>query len=51
MGNRRGAYRALVGTPEGKKLLGRPRCRRKDIIKIDSRSVMRRLGLEVFCSV
>jgi len=25
MGERRGAYRVLVGKPEGKKLLGRPR--------------------------
>jgi hypothetical protein len=27
MGERRGAYRALVGKPEGRRLFGRPRCR------------------------
>jgi hypothetical protein len=27
MGEKRGAYRILVGRPEGKKPLGRPRCR------------------------
>jgi hypothetical protein len=34
MGHRRGAYRVLVGRPEGKRLLGRPRCRWEDIIKV-----------------
>jgi hypothetical protein len=28
-------YRDLVGNPEGKRLLGRPRCRWKDNIKTD----------------
>jgi hypothetical protein len=32
---RRGAYRVLVGKPEGKRSLGRPRCRWKDNIKMD----------------
>ena len=27
MGERRGVYRGLVGIPEGKRPLGRPRCR------------------------
>jgi len=27
MGARKGAYRILVGKPDGKKSLGRPRCR------------------------
>ena len=27
MGERRGVYRVLVGKPEGKRPLGRPRCR------------------------
>jgi len=34
MGDRRGAYRVLVGTPEGKGPLGRPRRRCEDNIKI-----------------
>jgi hypothetical protein len=39
MGERRGAYRALVGKPEGRKPLGRPRRRWEDNIKIDIREV------------
>ena len=35
MGEKRNAYRTLVGKPEGKRPLGRPRRRRVDIIKID----------------
>jgi hypothetical protein len=34
MGERRGAYRVLVGKPEGKRPLGRPRHRWEDNIKI-----------------
>jgi hypothetical protein len=30
MGERRGSYRVLVGIPEGKSPLGRPRCREED---------------------
>jgi hypothetical protein len=30
-------YRVLVGRPQGKKPLGRPRCRWEDNIKIDFR--------------
>jgi hypothetical protein len=37
MGETRNAYRILVGRPEGKRPLGRPR-RRMDNIKIDLRS-------------
>jgi hypothetical protein len=33
MGERRGAYRVLVGKPEGKRPLGRPRRRWEDNIK------------------
>jgi hypothetical protein len=35
MGETRNAYRILVGKPEGKRPLGRPRCRWEDNIKID----------------
>jgi hypothetical protein len=39
MGERRGAYRVLVGKPEGKRPLGRPRRRCKDNIKMDLQEV------------
>ena len=39
MGERRGVYRALVGKPEGKRPLGRPRCRWEDNIKMDLQGV------------
>jgi hypothetical protein len=39
MGDRRGAYRDLVGKPEGRRPLGRPRCRWEDNIKMDLREV------------
>jgi hypothetical protein len=39
MGERRGAYRALVGKPKGRRPLGRPRRRWEDNIKIDLREV------------
>jgi hypothetical protein len=39
MGERRGAYRPLVGKPEGRRSLGRPRRRLKDNIKTDLRDV------------
>jgi hypothetical protein len=39
MGKTRNAYRALVGKPEGRRLLGRPRRRWEDIIKMDLREV------------
>jgi hypothetical protein len=35
MGEKRNAYRLLVGKPEGKKPLGRPGCRRVDNIRMD----------------
>jgi hypothetical protein len=35
MRERRNAYRILVGKPEGKRPLGRPRCRWVDNIKMD----------------
>ena len=39
MGERRGVYRVLVGKPEGKRPLGRPRRRLDDNIKIDLQEV------------
>jgi hypothetical protein len=35
MGKKRNSYRILVGKPEGKGPLGRPRCRWVDNIKMD----------------
>jgi hypothetical protein len=37
MGEARGVYRVLVGRPEGKRPLGRPRLRWEDNIKMDLR--------------
>jgi hypothetical protein len=39
MGEGRGAYRILVGRPEGRRPLGRPRCRWEDNIKMDLQEV------------
>jgi hypothetical protein len=39
MGEKRGTYRVLVGKPEGKRLLGRLRCRWEDNIKTDLQEV------------
>jgi len=38
-GERRGVNRVLVGKPEGKRPLGRPRRRREDNIKMDHQVV------------
>jgi hypothetical protein len=38
-GERRGAYRDLVGKPEGRRPLGRPKRRWEDNIKMDLREV------------
>jgi hypothetical protein len=35
MGERRGVYRVLLGKPDGKRPVGRPKCRWKHIIKMD----------------
>jgi hypothetical protein len=39
MEEKRNAYRLLVGKPEGKRLLGRPRLRWVDNIKMDLREI------------
>jgi hypothetical protein len=39
MGEKRGAYRILVGRPEGRRTLGRPRRRWEDNIKMDLQEV------------
>jgi hypothetical protein len=39
MGERRGAYRVLMGKPEGRRPLERPRRRWEDKIKMDLREV------------
>jgi len=44
IGGKRGVYRVLVGKPEGKRALGRPRCRWEDNIKIDLQEVGLRRG-------
>jgi hypothetical protein len=39
MGEGRGVYRVLVGVPEGKRPLGRPKYRWEDNIKMDLREI------------
>jgi hypothetical protein len=39
MGEGKGVHRVLVGKPEGKRPLGRPRCRWEDNIKVDVEEV------------
>jgi hypothetical protein len=39
MGEKMLAYRILVGKPEGKRPLGRPRCRWVDNVKMDLREI------------
>jgi len=39
MGEKRYVYRFMVGKPEGKRPLGRPRCRWEDNIKMDLQEV------------
>jgi hypothetical protein len=39
MGEGRGVYKVLVERPEGKRPLGRSRCRWKDNIKMDLREI------------
>ena len=44
MGERRGLYRVLVGKPEGKRPLGRPRRKWEDNIRMDLEEVGRGCG-------
>jgi hypothetical protein len=46
MGEKRNAYMILVGKPEGKRPLGRQRCRWVDNIKMDLRDRMGWYGLD-----
>jgi len=39
VGEKRGIYRVLMGNPEGKRPLGRPKCRWDDNINMDSQEV------------
>jgi hypothetical protein len=39
MGEEKGVYRVLVGSPEGRRPMGRPRRRWKDNIKLDLREM------------
>jgi hypothetical protein len=39
MGEGRGVYKVLVGKPEGKRPMGRPRCKWEDNIKMDLHEV------------
>jgi hypothetical protein len=43
MGEGRGVYRVLLGRPEGKRTLGRPRSRWEDNSKMD----LREIGIDV----
>jgi hypothetical protein len=46
IGEKRNAYRILVGKPEGKRPLGKPRRRWVDNIKMDLREIGRWYGLD-----
>jgi hypothetical protein len=46
MGEKRGACRVLVGKPEEKRPLGRPKCRWEDNSKMDLQEVGWRYGLD-----
>jgi hypothetical protein len=46
MGEERNMYRVLMGKPEGKRPLGRPRRRWEDGIKVDLREIDTGYGLD-----
>jgi hypothetical protein len=39
MGEERKVYKVLVGKPEGKRPLGRPRSRWEDVVRMDLREI------------
>jgi hypothetical protein len=45
MGERKGIYRVFIEKPNGKRPLGRPRCRWEDNVKMDRREVGAWIGL------
>ena len=47
MGERRGVYRVLMGKPEGKRPVGRPRRGWEDNIKVDLQEVAGGHGLDL----
>jgi len=51
MGEERGVYRVLVGKPEGRRPLGRPRRRWVDNIRMDLQDLMQFHGIQItdFC--
>jgi hypothetical protein len=51
MGEKRNAYMILVGKPEGKRPLGRPRCRWVDSIKMDGMVWIRLIRLRIGTNV
>jgi hypothetical protein len=51
MGVKRNAYRILMGKPEGKKRLGRPRHRWVDNIKMDLRDKIWWYGLLIWLRI
>jgi hypothetical protein len=46
MGEERKVYKFVVGKPEGKRPLGRPRCGWEDGIRMDLREIGLRCGLD-----
>jgi hypothetical protein len=46
MGEKRDVYRILVGKSEGKRSLGRPRCRWEDNLKVELQEVRWGHGLD-----
>jgi hypothetical protein len=47
MGDRRGAYRVLMGSPEGKKATWKTRCKWEDNIKMDLQVLELAYGIDL----